>query len=411
VGGSYRRRAGPDPIDPGDEPPLSVDGRNAALIDRRRVSARWYVGTILTGLCGAALMGGAVYAALDGEAYFAAVPERLEALRGGTAAAERSSGSVRKTDKLQLVTETHTARQVVRVSTTTRVGEREVVRMRPYVRIATNLSLSTSELSASLPAFNAARLLSSSGPSGPQPADEAPGIDEAEISFVMRDLAPALPRTKLAGLLPVGEIMARVREVAGPVPGAPPRAVASHDPKTRLAYAAEGDLDAYFAGFESRVVPENITLLPKTAGQVTGGGMWSDRLVVARRGDTIAIMMRELGSTADEAKAIAAALGPRGNGALKEGQKLRVLVTPSGAGQRSRPMRVVVVGDNNAPEAVVALSDAGKYVAVDAPGSAKTASAPKPCRSPRVRKRRIPARSGSIRASTRRRCANRCRGR
>jgi murein DD-endopeptidase MepM/ murein hydrolase activator NlpD len=34
-------------------------------------------------------------------------------------------------------------------------------------------------------------------------------------------------------------------------------------------------------------------------------------------------------------------------------------------------MRVVVVGDNNAPEAVVALSDAGKYVAVD-PQSAET---------------------------------------
>ena len=50
-------------IDLGNEPPLSVDGTEAAVIDRRRVSVQWFSGTILTGLCGAALIGGAVFAA------------------------------------------------------------------------------------------------------------------------------------------------------------------------------------------------------------------------------------------------------------------------------------------------------------------------------------------------------------
>ena len=364
MGGSYRRRAEPDPIDLGDEAPLSVDGRNAGFIDRRRVSARWYVGTILTGLCGAALMGGAVYAALDGEAYFAAIPERSEAPRASLASGERS-GAIRKTDKLQLVTEAHAARQVVRVPTTIRSGEREVVRMRPYVRIATNLSLSTSELSASLPAFNVARLLGSSSPSGPQPSDEAPGVDDAEASFVMRDLAAVLPRTKIAALVPIGEIMAHVRGAAGP--SAPTRGV------TRMAYAADGDVDPYAGIGESRVVPENISLLPKTASQVTGGNIWSERLVMAKRGDTASLILRELGATADEAKAIVAALGPRGkDGGLKEGQRLRVLVTPSGPGRRPQVVRVIVMGES-APEVQVALSDmTGKYVTVDVQ-SAETA--------------------------------------
>ena len=53
------------------------------MIDRRRVSVQWFSGTILTGLCGAALIGGAVFASLDGEMTFAKVPERVEgALRG-----------------------------------------------------------------------------------------------------------------------------------------------------------------------------------------------------------------------------------------------------------------------------------------------------------------------------------------
>src|SRR5690242_21844169 len=79
--GSYGREIGI--IDLGHEPPLSVDGSEAAVIDRRRVSVQWFSGTILTGLCGAALIGGAVFASLDGELTFARMPERVEsALRG-----------------------------------------------------------------------------------------------------------------------------------------------------------------------------------------------------------------------------------------------------------------------------------------------------------------------------------------
>src|SRR5712691_4635578 len=69
--GRYRSRLEIDAIDLGNEPPLFADGRSSAMVDRRRVSVRWFVGTVLTGLSGAALMGGAVYAALDREAHFA----------------------------------------------------------------------------------------------------------------------------------------------------------------------------------------------------------------------------------------------------------------------------------------------------------------------------------------------------
>ena len=71
-GSGYGRETGI--IDLGHEPPLSVDGSEAAVIDRRRVSVQWFSGTILTGLCGAALIGGAVFASLDGEMTFAKVP-------------------------------------------------------------------------------------------------------------------------------------------------------------------------------------------------------------------------------------------------------------------------------------------------------------------------------------------------
>ena len=79
----HRHRADALAADLGNEPPLSVDGGNGNVIDRRRVSVQWFSGTILTGVCGAALMGGAVFASLDGETNFATIPERVEsALRG-----------------------------------------------------------------------------------------------------------------------------------------------------------------------------------------------------------------------------------------------------------------------------------------------------------------------------------------
>ena len=64
-----------------------------------------------------------------------------------------------------------------------------------------------------------------------------------------------------------------------------------------LAYAADGTPDPY-AGFETRIVPENITLLPKTGGQVTGGNGWNERSVTVKKGDTIATILKEIGAHA-----------------------------------------------------------------------------------------------------------------
>src|SRR4051795_12020300 len=87
-GSGYGRETGI--IDLGHEPPLSVDGSEAAVIDRRRVSVQWFSGTILTGLCGAALIGGAVFASLDGEMTFAKGPARVGgAVRGACGANAR----------------------------------------------------------------------------------------------------------------------------------------------------------------------------------------------------------------------------------------------------------------------------------------------------------------------------------
>ncbi len=356
-------------IDLGSEAPLSVDGEGSALVDRRRVSVQWLSGVILTGLCGAALMSGAVFAALDGETNFATVPERVEsALHGAIGAiTERVANATRKTDRLPPPGEANAARQVIRVSTTTRgSGNREIVRVRPFIRVAGNLSLSVSQLSANIPPFNAQKMAAQSEGIPVSAQDAADAQPDAEVSFVTRDLNSALPRAKIAAVASVDEVLARVREAAnwdGKL-GQKLPLLASAVAPTLTAYAPERQADPY-AGFEPRIVPENVSLLPKTTAQVTGGNAWNERTIVLKKGDSVSAFLREMGATADEIKAITAAFGGRGkDSSPRDGYKLRVLLAPASDGIRLRPVRIVIATDT-AVEAMVAWSELGKYVAVD----------------------------------------------
>ena len=331
-------------------------------IDRRRVSAQWFSGTILTGLCGAALMGGAVFTSLDGEAHFAALPERVEAaLRG--AIAERSSGP-RKADRLPPVGETNSARQVIRVSMTSRSGNREVVRVRPFVRVSSNLAMAVTELSAGIPPFNPQKMLADSDTPMSSTDTANAAEPDAEVSFVQRDLAAILPRAKIAGIVPMDDVLAVVREAANwSARDTNPRyQVAGLAPAARaLGYAAEGTPDPY-AGFEARIVPENITLLPKNTAPANAA---NERTLTVKKGDNISSILQELGALPQEIRAIAQVLGFRGrDNGMKEGQRVRILLAPVPGSPRLQPARVIIANDN-AIEAVIALSDLGRYVSVD----------------------------------------------
>jgi murein DD-endopeptidase MepM/ murein hydrolase activator NlpD len=371
------RRFDAEAINLGNEPPLSVDGGPGGLVDRRRLSVQWFCGTILTGLCGAALMGGAVFASLDGETNFAAAPERVEmALRGAIAGLGGRLSGIHKTDRLAAVSEPSVARQTVRVPISTRVRERELVRTRSFIRVAGNLSLSLSELSANIPPFNPQKLLTD----GVANSDDAPAAAEpdAEVSFVTCDLLAPAPKSKVSSAvcdlnsllskvkpstqLPLDDVITRVRDVASKTASSSPflaNADANATPGIKFNYAAEGDADPYI-GFEARVVPENITLLPKTNGNTE----WSEHLVIVKKTETVGSILRELGATPDEIKGILAVLGARAReGGVKEGQKLRVLTAAAGLGHM-QPLRIIISGDGGV-EAAVALSDNGKYVPVD----------------------------------------------
>src|SRR5262249_40572598 len=157
----------------------------------------------------------AVYGSLDGEADFAAVAEHYDAgLRGPLSTPERQVVT-RKSDKLPAAGEVNGSRQIIRITTMARgAGNREVPKVRPPVRIASNPALSTWELGGNVPPFNPQKLLAETGRANSPPgAADQPGIEpDAEVSFVTRDLTTVLPRIKIAAALalPLDEVLTKV---------------------------------------------------------------------------------------------------------------------------------------------------------------------------------------------------------
>jgi murein DD-endopeptidase MepM/ murein hydrolase activator NlpD len=368
------RKHAAEPIELGSEPPLSVDGGTGGLIHRRRVSIQWFSGTILTGLCGAALMGGAVFASLDGETTFAKAPERVEAaLRGAPSnSSARLTGNLRKTDRLPVLGEPNVERLALRVPTVSHRQDREMVRVRPYERVFGNLSLTVSDLSANIPPFNPQKILADAVSGDDQSAAPQP---DAEVSFstcefvppphrkdsqAVCELSSLLPKVKRSSQLPLDEVLERVRDLAR-ASGTRVLADATGAPPMHLGYASDNDSSPYL-GFEARIVPENLTLLPKT--QPNAAPDANERVITAKRGETVGMILHDLGTTPDLIQQILAVLGPAvSDYPLKEGQHVRVLLAPPLLG-RVLPERVVVDGDSSI-EAAAALSDMNTYVPVD----------------------------------------------
>ena len=363
-------RIAPTHIELGNEPPLGLDGDVEEPIDRRRVSIRWLAATVLAAIAGGGLMGGAVWAALDGEYRFAQVPEfARQALR---AAGDRASNITRKADRMTLLVDHSTARQTLRVSTTTRVSDREIVRVRPFIRVATNLSTSPSEFASAVPAFNPVKLMTEEDT---RPEDGPQVEPTGELSIVMRDLMQLPATARVAAAIRNEDVLYSVRlAIASDDAELRPTITASTGlnlPISALAYA--GDANSRTT-IETPTIAENLSAIPKTASETTGGNTWTERTVIAKKGEGLSAILKELGAVPQATTALIAAFGSRGrDGGVAEGHRIRILIDTMPNGQ-AQPLRVSIFSEKG-HEATVALGDSGRYVSVAEPREIEVASA------------------------------------
>ena len=361
----------------GFDPPLDLLGPEASRIDRRAVNLRWLCASALTGLSGAGLIFAALHVSLQGEASFAAIPEiatvsqRPQASEGGTNVA-------RKGDRLVRSVMIASAKQSYRAPVTVKLGDREIIKAKPFVRLTAGLSQSVGLYASDIPPFDPTKFVSdepADRASEPSAAD-APG---AEVTVVKRSLAEA-PVDPNAPALGDDAVTAQVEEErraaaeAGRRAAIPiaPQILLSRtlQPSTPAADAAVPGRDGNpFRAIEVLVVPENVTKLAKTELRTGEAPLVEERDLALGRGETLEAALRATGFASDEQiRGVVTALGGRPRvGALTEGQRLRVQIAPGARPADPRQVTRVVLYGENGIEGIAAINDRAAFVSVAPP--------------------------------------------
>jgi hypothetical protein len=111
-----------------------------------------------------------------------------------------------------------------------------------------------------------------------------------------------------------------------------------------------------------RMIPENVTLIPRADAQLRDT---EERVVVVRRNETLDNILKEAGANRETIPRIIAALGSRrGQPAVSEGQRLRIMCTDLDAGGKTKTIARLSVFTEDREDATVVLADSGDYVQI-----------------------------------------------
>lgn len=348
-------------VELGDEPPLVTADNRSGPPDRRRVSLRWLAGTVLATLASTGLMGGALYVAFDGQDSAA----RPVADVAGTASDDVPDDMIEKGDLIAAGRAEAPTRQVLRVSTITRDGERDLIRPRPFARVSAPLVDTTDEVGDTIPKYDPLRIFADANPEPAGPEDQLYGADVdgamalKVVDFPVTSLAlePTSPLD-----LPATERV--VREAAQFLGGKAVEVAAlptADQARFDFGFAERSNFDKYGV----RIIPENVSFVATSDDGGGGPTTTEEKVVTAEKGDGLEDILVANEATDDEAGAIALAfrktIGLRN---VQAGDKLRIALGPDTTmedSDRYRPIRVSIYRDGS-HLGTLALNDNGDYV-------------------------------------------------
>lgn len=370
-------------VDVGLEPAIEADGERHTFFDHRRVSLRWLGGTVLTGCMGAVLIGSAIFAALDHQSNFAedpvpAAPVRKDVVDTGI--------NPRKGDRLVKPVDIVAAKQTFRVPTPTKIGDKEVMRVHTFSHVETPLLTASAGFADDVPEFNPLKMLADAR-NAPDPAPE-PQQDDAEVSWANRDFSPQNLTSAVA--LSPEEVQGQVAEHVKSTLAAGNRtfALPSQLLLTRtsrantigaLAYANPNDTGVLthspFSSIEVRMVPENVSVIPRASPPPADPSQMDERMVIMRHNESFENLLVSSGVERDTVPKVIAAFDAKpGQPVVAEGRRIKLLFADAeGPGNGTVLARVSVYADQTL-ETTIALKDDGSYVKIanpDAPAASK----------------------------------------
>ncbi len=244
----------------GDQSPLKANMARG-LPDRRRISKRWFSGLVLAGVTSLYLMGGALYAALDGREKLTLPAQAYEQLQLQEETGDRL---VAKGDRPGIEFDSSPAdNNVMMVSTITRDGDRNIIKMRPFLHISAPLAIIPKE-EYKFPPFNALNIYSEGKGQGKEVTDPGDSIygeaveSEVAISFV--DFDPQAKRIATKNRQKDTEIEQLVRKSAPDIKEAPLNMTSySYVDPARF---SENDT-LFVSSPELTIRPENVSVVSK----------------------------------------------------------------------------------------------------------------------------------------------------
>ena len=355
-------------LDLGDEPPLMVHDERDQLPDRRRVSLRWLTGSVLTGLTSVTLMGGALFAALDGQYQVSAAPSRGDQPEATTSRVVGGNGSA-KGDRVIRAAAQYSNRHVIPVSTLNRIDGRDHIKLRPYALVTATLATRASrEASEEIPPFNPLQLFSDANVIPARAVSDAvyDARVEGEVTISTRDFPVDNPLATADGGYEELEIEQFVRqsahflsgnsvsEASGPLidPGRFDFNLAQQPELSRLSV---------------RITPENVSFVSKSEASDIYAGMEEKIVPVTDEESFQEELMANYATEEEAASIVDAFVREFGIEKLDTGQRLRIALAPSpDETGRMQPQRVSLYADTE-HRATIARSDTGEFVAAQAP--------------------------------------------
>ena len=291
--------------------------------ERRQVSKRWLVSSVLVGVTSSLLMGGSLFAALEGREQLTAPAQAYLRDDNQTNAPEKAPKGNHPGFRLKLAEETS---NVMMVSTVSKQGNRNVVKVRPFMNVRASMALAPPPADK-YPAFNALSVFSESGKQEiiAKSSDFMYGADvEGEVTIDVADfpyketIGKSKPRQRSA------EIEQQIRAIAHSLDGGGSyvSALSFFDSER---FSSSDQL--IFSSADITVIPENVSLLQKQSDDAYPGVRYQERDIKIRAENTIFSVLLLEDISDEEATAIENILSTDlGSADLKPGDRLNTWI-------------------------------------------------------------------------------------
>jgi murein DD-endopeptidase MepM/ murein hydrolase activator NlpD len=382
------QRFGLGSVDIGIDAPLDQSGRVRPLDEAHRISPRWLAGAMLTGLAGAAMMGGAILATIDSQAVTASgiatyrLPVDALQAQTRTISAKTDEPTPERQDKLIKPVDIALAKRSFEAQAMVKSGDRELVQTRRYTRVSAPLEVFGST-ARDVPRFNPMLLISEANTNRNFNRVTTREDPTADVSISTSDLTSSQAQ-KASFSLDDSEALAQAAAAVTQTGGAS----VDDTPQTMLDRVMNADAEqsadviaftplpgSPFAKLEVRLVPENFAELGKLAGRDMAM-LHREEVIPIGKDGSIAEAIAALDINGRVARAAERALADvAGKEASTAGNrlKLRFARALGTAGRSSDLVNVTLYGDDQVV-AAIGRKDDGSFAVMPNVEKASTAN-------------------------------------